>query len=317
MYAYNLNKVISIGLPVVGIGIVTALTTVPTSWSLLLILVTLLGYTHHILGLAYQRRAWRSKPNYHRYLGVVVVMGISSGLLVYYAMVTAWLWLVALFTIPYFVWHGYENEHTLFTRATGQSLCPWLLGGISITAVGLTIDSFRHASALFASDLSYRQPLLTSIDNSLYMSLAPYIGIFGLVCIVCGGLSILYSYYRQPRTSTLLWFLGLVLLAVWFFYASPLPYVWLFVFLLGYHFITWGIHYGTVFWYKDKNQFWRYIGEHILVIGFVLVTSVFLAMVVPQLSLGLLNTEVFLAVTIMHITTSFLNDTWLQTALRL
>lgn len=103
---------------------------------------------------------------------------------------------------------------------------------------------------------------------------------------------------------------------MWFYIANPLPYVWLFVFLLGYHFMTWGIHYGVVFW-PQSNRFMWYLLAHGAVIVGVVVLSIGVSHFMSGFPLGLLNGEFFLAATLIHISTSFLNDAWLQKALRL
>jgi hypothetical protein len=124
MSSYIANKFISLILPILGIIYVTLLGAEMLGWSMLLIAISLIGYTHFGLGAYYQHQAWRNRVTYKKFLGWFVGMTIASVLIVLLAVHYQFIWLVAFLTIPYFVWHGYENEQTLFTRATNQTLCP-------------------------------------------------------------------------------------------------------------------------------------------------------------------------------------------------
>lgn len=273
------------------------------------------GYTHYLIGGYYQHQAWRRRGKYRRFLCFFLVFSVISIGCVVLASAGALLWLVALLTIPYFVWHGYENEHTLFTRATGARHSAWLLGGMSLVVVGATTDAFRHSSANFTYSLIYTNGLLPKFTGEL-ASLDPYIFAAGFGLMVIGSIMIWLVTLAHPTKANLFWSLVAGALLAWFYYSNPLPYVWLFVFLLGYHFFTWGIHYGVVFWPQPK-RFLGYLIAHGGVILGVVVASMVISHFWREFPLGLLNGEFFLAATLIHITTSFMNDTWLQKTLRL
>jgi hypothetical protein len=122
-----------------------------------------------------------------------------------------------------------------------------------------------------------------------------------LLAVVCRG----------PSLARISWLIAALFLCGWFWFANPLPYVWLFVLLLGYHFLTWGIHYGVVFW-SLGSAFWTYLFGHVAVVAGVLGISLVMTQTTDLFPLGLLNTELFLAATLIHISTSFLNDDWLK-----
>lgn len=316
MRTYVWNKIFSITLPLLGIFLISITTEKIAGWTMLLIGVSLLGYTHYLLGMYYQNRAWRSKKSYSWFVIYFIGVASLSVLLVVVAVQSGYLWLVALLTIPYFVWHGYENEQTLFLRSTNQTLSPWLIGGISLVTIGLTIDSFRHASAQFSTALTYPAFSLLPQQGSISGDAAQYLFTVAVSFIIAGLGCLLYSYYRRRSGATLGWVVTAIALGIWFWFASPLPYVWFFVLLLGYHFFTWGIYYAVVF-RQNQRQFNSYITAHVLIIVGVVVGSFFVAQWVPQLPLGLLNTEFFITASLIHITTSFLNETWLKKILRL
>lgn len=315
MVNYAINKCVSIIVPIVFIAIISLTILPPISWSMMLVGISLLGYTHYVLGAYYQHKAWRNRPSYHRYLLWFLLITVISGALVALALIYKVMWLVALITIPYFVWHGYENEHTLYTRSTGNKLHPGLLIGISLVAVGLTIDAFRHSSALFATSLIYSSALLPSTQQ-LFTTLSPALFLAGLTCVIVGIVFLLGSVKNKPSVMRVGWLVLMLGVCGWFWYSNPLPYVWLFVLLLGYHFLTWGIHYGVIFWSTQK-AFFTYLAAHVLVVVGVILLSVVVSAFVVQLPLGLLNTEFFLFMTLTHIGTSFLNEPWLKQYLSL
>jgi hypothetical protein len=315
MVNYAINKCVSIVVPIVFIAVISLTMAPPVSWSMMLVGISLLGYTHYLLGAYYQHKAWRNRPSYVRYMFWFMLITIISGILVVGARAYEAIWLVALLTIPYFVWHGYENEHTLFTRSTGQKMNPGLLVGISLVVVGLTIDAFRHSSALFATSLIYSSALLPSTQQ-LFTVLSPALFLVGLSCVIAGIIFLLLSIKNERSPIRLGWLIVILGTCGWFWYANPLPYVWLFVLLLGYHFLTWGIHYGVIFWPKQK-AFFTYLAAHVLVVVGVVLASAVVSAFVVQLPLGLLNTEFFLFMTLSHIGTSFLNEPWLKQYLSL
>ncbi|MFN3693283.1 MAG: hypothetical protein ACK4SL_04300 [Candidatus Paceibacteria bacterium] len=315
MLGYVINKIASLLIPIVAIAVVVALVPVPQSWTLLLVLVSLLGYTHYFIGAYYQHQAWRRRGMYRRFLYRFTLLSVVSVGLVVLAILNDLLWLVAILTIPYFVWHGYENEHTLFTRATGQQLSVWLLGGISAVAVGATIDAFRHTSANFSYSLIYTAGLIPKFTGTL-AELDSYLYFVGFGLMLVGSMAIWFATFKRYSRANVFWSVASATALIWFFIDNPLPYIWLFVLLLGYHFLTWGIHYGVVFWPQTK-KFFNYLMVHGLVVVGVVVVSMGIGLITSQFPLGLLNSEFFLTATLVHISTSFLNDNWLQKALGL
>lgn len=310
MRAYTINKIISLLLPISAIALITAVVPLPQSWTVLLVLVSLLGYTHYLIGAYYQHQAWRRRGKYGRFLVRFILLSVLPIGLVVLAVAHDLLWVVAFLTIPYFVWHGYENEHTLYTRATGLPLSPWLIGGMSIVAVGATLDAFRHTSANFSYSLIYANGLIPKFTET-FTAVSPYLYMIGFGLMIVGSLAIWLTLWQHYSKANVFWGLATAMVLGWFYIANPLPYIWLFVFLLGYHFLTWGIHYGVVFWPQSK-KFLSYLLAHGLVVIGVVVVSVGIGLCTDQFPLGLLNSEIFLAATLVHISTSFLNDEWLQ-----
>ncbi len=315
MRTYTINKILSLLLPISAIALITVMVPLPQSWTVLLVGVSLLGYTHYFIGAYYQHQAWRRRGQYGRFLIRFIVLSFVSIGLVVLAVSHGLLWLVAFLTIPYFVWHGYENEHTLYTRATGLSLSSWLLGGMSIVAVGATLDAFRHTSANFSYALIYANGLIPRFTET-FTAVSPYLYLAGFGLMIVGSVAIWFATWRYRSKANWFWSIVTVGVLVWFYVANPLPYIWLFVFLLGYHFLTWGIHYGVVFW-PDSKKFFSYLIAHGLVVIGIVVVSIGLGLITDQFPLGLLNSEIFLAATLVHISTSFLNEVWLQKWLRL
>jgi hypothetical protein len=315
MRAYVWNKVFSLAIPISAIGFAAFFLPEPQSWTILLVLVSFVGYTHYVLGSYYQLKAWRRRSTYPRFLLSFLVFTGLSVIAMVGAVYLEVVWLVALLTIPYFIWHGYENEQTLFTRATGKVLSTALVCGLSLLAVGATMDAFRHTSASFNHGLMYDLHIVPKFTGDLAIINTGLL-VIGVFCLGMGAFFVWYHWWQRRSYVAAWWSSVTLFILTWFYFANPLPYVWLFVLLLSYHFITWGLHFAVVFWPQQKRFFAYLFGHGVVIVG-VIVLSLLLDQYTEQFPLGLLNTEFFLTATLIHISTSSLNDVWLQKLLRL
>lgn len=312
---YASNKIISVGLPLLVLGgIMASVESVHVGWRWLLYITIVLGYTHFLIGGYYQIRAFRRKPQRHRYyIAFTILLGLSLGLVGLAYMQDAMI-LLAFTTIPYFMLHGFFNEHTLFRMQLGYAVPFSIFGSLALWLTSLTILSSFHPSAYFNQHLEFST--LASFLNvsvlapSTFHTLAVAAGFVGImVSIGLAG----WSWYRhrlRAAASGVLVVGGAI--TAWYLWQGTLNYVYFFYLLLVYHFLTWMIFYGVRF-YERGSGFWSYVWWHVVIVAACLLVVVTddsgLTM---QWSQWVFNSHVFLFFTFAHITTSFVNEPWFQ-----
>lgn len=312
---YAINKSVSVGLPLVVLGtILFSAESAQQGWRWLLYITIVLGYTHFLIGGYYQVRAFRRKLQKARYYTAFLLLLVVSVALVGYAYWSSAMILLAFTAIPYFMLHGFFNEHTLFRQQTGRAVSFSIFGAIALWLTALTILSSFHPSAYFNQYLEF-STLAAFLNVSV---LAP--SVFHTAAVAAGfvgvGLSVLLAMWAWYRHG--LWLASASVLVVggmitgWYLWHGTLNYVYFFYLLLVYHFLTWMIFYGVRFYERGKG-FWSYVFWH-LVILIVCLTVLFTDRVgvTAGWSQWVFNSHVFLFFTFAHITTSFVNEPWFQ-----
>jgi hypothetical protein len=313
MYGYLMNKAFSSLLPVAFVaGTLLVYGSHSGQWSLLLMVVFTLGYTHYIIGGFYQVRAFLTHD--HPYPLIVAFIGcvIVSALLIASAHLYGYMWLIAFATIPYFMLHGYGNEITLFERSTGLSAPRAFILSLSLFLTGVTLLAFGHPSAYFNYDLSFLSPF----EIALRTDIQQWFGLGGdVLAIVLLASAVGVVGYMSMATPRYHWFYRVLFVAELCVCALLLMgrpnYVFLFFILLAYHFITWALFYGQKFYGQSLCTFRRYCYAHVVIIGGVILAYGLCRIGGVENPHALLfNANIFLFLTTVHITTSFLNDSW-------
>ena len=310
---YTINKLISVGLPLLVLGgVMYSAPFAQVGWQWLLYITIVLGYTHFLIGGYYQVRSFGRKPQSARYYGAFLVLLIISLGLVGLAYWFEAMILLAFTAIPYFMLHGFFNEHTLFRLQTGRTVSFSIFGALALWLTSLTVLSSFHPSAYFNQFLEF-STLAAFLQVSL---LAP--SSFHTVAVVVGfagvGVSIglaVYAWWRHGlRAAALSVLLVGGVITGWYLWQGTLNYVYFFYLLLVYHFLTWMIFYGVRFYERDRG-FGSYILWHVVIVGGCLLVVMTDGWgITTNWSQWVFNSHVFLFFTFSHITTSFVNEAW-------
>lgn len=313
MQTYLINKTVSVLLPLLVIlGTYFALGSHAGQWTMLLMIVFTLGYTHYFIGGFYQLRGFLRQPKPVRLIAAFLLCVVVSAIIIWYAHYYSYMWLIAFLAIPYFMIHGYENEVTLFTRSSARVVPRGLLLALSLFVTGFTLLAFAHPSAYWGYDLSFMSPFEIAFQKSTQSAFIFIADVFATGLLVLGVGVALYA----SRRASMYRVLGIVLFCLLLFASALLMfgrpnYVYMFFTLLSYHFITWALFYGQQFYHRSPLVFVRYVVAH-LVIALIAILGYwwFLALGIENPSALVFNGNIFLFLTMVHITTSFLNDEW-------
>ena len=151
------------------------------------------------------------------------------------------------------------------------------------------------------------------IFEKYYLGLAYFSQIFW----VGYGLSIAtvgLAYYRfgfSKLTLFLITVISLVTGAV--FFLGPPQYIYMYVFVVGYHFMTWLLFYIVEMRKRGQVQLRTFILQNILVIAPFLIGGYLFLASGQQTAAWLFDYQLYITATYIHISTSFLNDEWLIT----
>ncbi len=313
MNTYFFNKGISVFLPLSIIGLTFVLMgSNTTQWTLLLMMVFTLGYTHYFIGGYYQIKGFLRHKKVVRLMAAFVVCVIFSAFLITVAQVYGYMWLVAFFAIPYFMLHGYFNEITLFEKSSALFVPRGIFLSGSLFFTGLTMFAFTHPSAYFGYDLSFLSPFEIAFQQSV-QTVSLLIGdALAVTLLVMGVFVASYYLYTERQYRSFLFMLLLIeLVAISLVTLGRPNYTYFFFLLLSYHFTTWALFYGQQFYTRSTKAFFRYIIFHVIIVsGAIFGYWLFAYLGIKNPSILVFNGNVFLFLTMVHITSSFLNDAW-------
>lgn len=314
MNTYIKNKILSLVVPLSAILITLWwYGDTPQQWTLLLMLVMTLGYTHFAVGGYYQLRGFaRQKQARYLYGFFILLVGLSAlaiGMADAYKLMP----LVAFLVIPYFMVHGYYNEKNLFTRQVSNTVPTVIIFGIAAWATAATIYAFGHPSAFFTPQLTFLSSIevtqILSFTKALFFwgsYLSSFVLALGVLTVLVYGLLT----RRRYQKIMLLQLLVTSLATMYMYYHGPFNYIYLFTVLLGYHFMTWLIYFGVLFYSSEPQRFRHYVFLHLSIIVVVILLAGS-----SRFTHIIFNGNFFLFLTLAHITTSFMNDDWFKTAI--
>lgn len=314
MNVYVRNVLISVAITLsIGFGLFLYSPTQLLLWQNLLIATFILGYTHFVIGFIYQTRSVFRKDNV-RLKTAFILFFILSGAFALYLLHLNLITLLAILAVPYFMVHELFNEQTLTQQQTGKTYT-WLLFVAGVTwFTALLFLAIPHNSFFYNNDLSYMSvangffveylqmfmPLWTFTTLPLFMLL---VSVPALIYVV-----IRMNYWRIGIPVLLV--VGASTIISLFF--EPIAYVYLFSFILSYHFIMWMLHFGIRFYAHSRREFATYVGVHVVIMAPLILAVVLEGNASRWVYATFLNSATFVILTYIHITLSFLNETWVQ-----
>lgn len=308
MRSYILHRLITIGLFAVLLVFIWVLETGLDAWWWLLAVVTCFGYSHYGIGGYYQIRHM-CRDQYRKRLlyagGVVVILSVLAVIAFY---LTDLFYLLSFFVIVYFLWHGYENELTLFERQTALRARRDTVGALVLTTLALAFFGVGHASWYFTTWYEFIAvtPVVYELlpGGTWLPELAFWAGVISSVfALMLGGHALVRSTHKLFHALFLLG-IGLALSVSLFLF--PIHYVVILGGLLFYHFGVWFLFYEERFRIRSWTAWREYIILH-GVLALPLVGLLFEPMKDTLITV-LFNSYTFLTLTVIHISLSFLNE---------
>jgi hypothetical protein len=284
-------------------------------WQAILITIVIFGYGHFLLGFYYQIKGFFRKENPWQYVGSFVFLTLLSISLSYALFYFAGFAAALFIGFLYFLLHGLLNEQTLIERQTGHVVPLLHLGALAIFVIALLTYSIPDKTFFFDQHLQFTDVSLmavTFIFEQYYLGLAA----FGQIFWIGFGLSLLtllISWFKYGYTKLTFVLLGAIVgaTAAVSVYGPP-AYIYMYVFVVGYHFMTWVLFYLVEMKKRGSTVYRKFIFHNVLAVApFVIAAYFFYQPNTPALAYALLNLQLFVVMTYIHISTSFLNDEWM------
>ena len=315
---YWFNKVVSLGLPLAVLAVLLFFfaPTDPRLWWVLVVCAHTLGYVHFLLGFAYQNRALYKRRAGKEFV-VLTSLTIVTVALSYWCIATGNLAALAIFAVGYFILHGTMNEHTLMERQLPHPPPARYIVPVALYVIPFFLLSLTSPSFFFTPQLQFLNPPpevavrylshIVSLNVLLLVSLASW-----AVFMVVVPLRLLVSgSYRWGILLLVAFTLGIVGSITY----DPLPYVMLYYLALSYHFISWSLFFYQEYQAHHPERIPAYIRDHLL-IGVPLATLSVLAFYHIGQGVSIhqtvFNGAIFITLSMIHISTSLLNERWFK-----
>lgn len=316
MTAYIANKIHSILGVLICIAVTYALfgNTV-AQWQAILLSIIIFGYGHFLLGFYYQIKGFFRKPNPWQYVASFIFLTIFS--VVFSFILFQYVGFVAALFIGflYFLLHGLLNEQTLIERQTGYRVSLLHLGALAIFVISLLTYSVPDRTFFFDQWLQFTPVsdlALRFFFEQFYLGLAGFSQVFWIGCFL-SLVTLLVAWIKYKHTQLTLFLFTVIagataLVAV---YGAP-AYIYMYVFVVGYHFMTWLLFYLVEMKKRGSQVYRTFIIHNIIAVApFIVAAYYFFQPQTPTWAYLLLNLQLFVVMTYVHISTSFLNDAWM------
>lgn len=316
LQAYVTNKIISVAsIAAVIVGSLWYLGYTETQWQFVMITLMTFGYSHYIIGWFYQLRGFLRKDNPRQHFitfWALIVFSIALTF-IFYQLSTFFALLTLLL---YFLVHGLLNEQTLFFKQTKISIPLLYFWPLIILVIGILAYSVPDQTFLMSRDLNFLPSnnfLFLVYLNDIGISLQTFTTIFWVSAAT--AFAVLFFAWLQSQRNALAVGLGVALGSVVMLthFFGALPYVYMLFLVVGYHFVTWFLFYVEGFKKRSTSKLREFIIVHLVVIApYALAGFYFFEAATPGWAFLLFDYYYFGYATFAHITTSFMNDEWLQ-----
>lgn len=317
MKAYIQNKITSLGLVItLIIGSFLWFGNTTSQWQFLLLCLIGFGYGHFIVGFVYQIKSFFRKPNPWLQVTTFLILALSSVIIVE-LLFSVIGYAPALFIgFAYFLLHGLFNEQTLILRQVKMRIPLLYIFSLAIfvfTLLAYTVPdpTFLFNRALQFADVSQFVLLQAFLNMGITLEIFPYIFWGGV------GLSFMVLFYAWllTRWTKVAAFLAAsyVVLTVVTVVIGAIPYIYMYLLVVGYHFMTWFLFYFIEIRKRKKPELFHFFLLHILVLApFIFGGWIFLSEYESAVVKVLFDYKYFVIATYAHISVSFMNDEWFQ-----
>lgn len=317
MQTYFINKLLSLATVFLCIFLTLAwFGYSEDQWQAILIALIIFGYGHFILGFYYQLRGFLRKPQSWQWFASFSVLtifsiGLAHVMFEYLGFVTT-----LFIGLIYFMFHGMLNEQTLVFRQTGKKVPMLFFTAFAIFGVTLVAYSVPHETFLFNRNLQF---LDVNVAWFKYVFEMNFIGVSNFLYILWGGFSasmilLLYAWRRYgfPQLSLFLAVSFISILGLMLVFGPP-AYVYTYLVVVGYHYMTWLLFYLVEMKRRGESAYRMFLMQNIAILfPFVVFAYLFFQPNTAPFVYAIFDYNIFVIVGYIHISTSFLNDEWMQ-----
>lgn len=286
-------------------------------WVFLLFVIMFTGYLHFFVGTIYQIKGILKHKNKLWLLVSFFSLAGLALLLSVYLLSSHLEIILGIFTIGYFILHVLLNEYTFLNLALPFKINYSFILLFLTFLLPIFITSLQHPSFFYNFALVY--PVLTNENMMKILSGVydvPLVHTLSLVSITIFTVVAPYMALQQigKVAAGITFFSGLTAAGALFF-QLPIHFIYVLHFVLVYHFVLFFIIFYIFFKSKKPKEFNRYLYLH-GVAAMVLIGILVLPLYVDQFSQlvviknTVFNFGVFLTISLMHISVSFLNEPW-------
>jgi len=317
MQTYILNKIISFGAVFLCVFLTLGYYGYGAQqWQVILLSIVIFGYGHFLLGYFYQLKSFLRKPKPWQYFLTFAVLTLFS--IAFANAIAEYLSLaIALFVgFIYFLFHGLFNEQTLILRQTSIKVPLSFLYALLIFVLGVVLYSIPDQTFFFDRYLEF-----ASVTNSQaqFIFQSQYTSLTNLAVVLWGSvllslLTLAYAWYKHGFLRLTFFLAGLIVSGMFLIvtYGSP-AYIYAYVVVVGYHFMTWLLFYLVEMKKRGKKIFWNFMFHNVLIlVPLIYVATLFMLPYPPDIAYFVFDYKYFVIMTYIHITTSFMNDEWMQ-----
>mgnify|MGYP003430087799 CR=1 len=316
MHTYALHKFVSLAFVLAAIFVSQAvLGTGMAQWQFALLFVVILGYMHFFVGFYYQLKALARRENPSMYyiafaILVLISVAITYGLLYFFNPLIAF-----YINIIYFLFHGLLNEQTLIQRQANVRMPLICLLPLMIGALALFNAALFHPSIIFKRDFiydaSFADVFVAMVQQAFSVDIVLNTIVIGFIAAHALAFYVLYKYPYRLFNSVSILLLSSITVVAYFF--GPLAYVNIYLFIVGYHFVTWSVYFFAVNRARGPQFLTPYLVVHACVLIPLFITAgLHVKGIEVPLLVDFFRFDSYLLFGMAHITTSFLNEVWLQ-----
>jgi hypothetical protein len=225
--------------------------------------------------------------------------------------------LLSVLSIAYFVVHVLANEHTYLSKIESFQMPFWSIISLVVPIGSLYLVALLHPSLFFSYDLLYYEiPPATQIDiiaTYFPVNLLNQVALFSALLFSLVAPAILYFRHNLVTPALIYFGTGLAVVAIVATFDS-LHFMYILHFVLVYHFTLLSLIFLKPMLAQGQKALNVYLAVHaIILIPLTLLGIMFMNQTAEYNWIDtIFQFEIFVVVSIVHITVSILNEPWFK-----
>lgn len=286
-------------------------------WTFLLLVSIILGYMHFVVATFYQIKGILRSPHQKKLLRYFFSLFVISAFVSITMILAGHLLLLSVLSIAYFVLHVLANEHTFLSRIQSFRLPYWTVVSLVVPIGSLYLVSLLHPSLFFSYNLQYYEmsasAQIETIATYLPVALLTPVALISAVLFVVTVPTLLYFKYRLPLAALIFLGAGSTVTGIVLYFDS-LNFMYILHFVLVYHFVLLSLLFLKPMMSQGRQSFNTYIAIHgVVLVPLLILGGLFMFQTeVNNWVDAVFQFQIFVIVSIVHITVSILNEPWFK-----